>query len=34
MDEIRNKVKRKQSYKFNFDKNKITKFINSSFRAN
>ena len=29
MDEIRNKVKRKQSHKFNFDKNKITTFINS-----
>ena len=29
MDKIRNKVKRKQSYKFNFDKNKITTFINS-----
>ena len=29
MDEIRNKIKRKQSYKFNFDKNKITRFIKS-----
>ena len=29
MDEIRNKIKRKQSYKFNFDKNKITTFIKS-----
>ena len=29
MDEIKNKIKRKQSYKFEFDINKITSFINS-----
>ena len=29
MDEIKNKIRRKQSYKFEFDMNEITSFINS-----